>query len=615
MADKQAVLFIHELGEKWPMDTLRGFVNSVWQTDSSVRERWQEGTIWSKPDKFSKTSEIRRLTTTQNSDGLRTDFFEFYWSPMAGRTGIGHWGTWLHQIAVRAPFGISRSLLGVWLIVWMLALPALALLVHQFLPSSLQLFNISWFTLIPLCLVLLLLPQWLLFPVLGNSIWYFSPRPKDIMRRKEIRAAGASLLRNMIDSGEYTRIMVVGHGMGSVIGYDILHDVWPDYNTRAVGSRHMALDWLQQTIKADPFDIDAYQEAQRDYCDELKANGSPWCVTDFVTLGSHLYRVPMLLARSLDAFFGKIAEREYPVAPPVEEGNGSGSRFTYERPLSGSQYVTRPIPHHGAVFAPVRWTNLYMPSRYLLFGDLISGPVAPVFGHGIRDVAVETRKKSGILSHQEYWTIENPKDPDNPGLSVRALRHHLQLAEGRQIVQVRDASSFETLVTDSPPVPNLTARVEAEIRKAVEAGAAKKETSASDKLVMALQKSQSETATMDRPGTDTVKDTEVIDADALEQAITEAISAEPADTEADTEEEPEEPNGGTEYFVYENPARDRVRIHSAACRYCQDVETVEEDTQSDNSARWHKFSDRAEALKIADSLARKDTRTCGVCNP
>lgn len=604
MADKQAVLIIHDIGEKWPMDTLRGFVDSVWQKDASVRERWQAETVWSKPNKFSNPSEVRRLTTTQNRDGLRTDFFDFCWMHLVGRPRIGHVATWLRLTMMRLPFGMPRSVVRFWYLMWLLVLPAGLLALHPLLPLSMRLSDLAWSIALAAGLLLAAAPHLLLFPILSKSIRYFGSAPVDIRRRRDIRDAGADLLRKMIDSGEYTRIVLIGHGMGSVIGYDILRTVWPDYNARAVGSRHMALDWLQQTIKNDPFDIDGYQEAQRDYCDELKANGSPWCVTDFLTIGSPLSRASMLFAPSPDTLAEKIAEREFPVTPPVEEVNGPNSRFTYERPLSGSKYVTRPIPHHGAVFAPVRWTNLYMPSRFFAFGDPDSTPLSAVFGEGVRDVAVETRKRSGFLTHHHYWTIENPKDPDNPGLAVRALRHHLQLAEGRQIVQVRDASSFETLVTDSPPVPNLTARVQAEIRKAVEAGAVKKEPSASEKLVMALQKPATDTETLEKPQ---ANHEEIVDEVALEQAILEAPAEEP-EIEPETDQK-------VAYFVYENPARDRVRIHAATCRYCQDVDTENEEDASENSARWHKAGSREEALKVADSLERKDTRTCGVCNP
>ena len=35
-ADMQAVIVIHGMGEQTPMDTIKGFVNAVWQKDDVV---------------------------------------------------------------------------------------------------------------------------------------------------------------------------------------------------------------------------------------------------------------------------------------------------------------------------------------------------------------------------------------------------------------------------------------------------------------------------------------------------------------------------------------------------------------------------------------------------
>jgi hypothetical protein len=77
---KQAVVLIHGIGEQVPMDTLRGFVEAVWTSDSSLRRPRVPAQAWSKPDAISGDFELRRLTTAQNRDGKRTDLFEFYWA-------------------------------------------------------------------------------------------------------------------------------------------------------------------------------------------------------------------------------------------------------------------------------------------------------------------------------------------------------------------------------------------------------------------------------------------------------------------------------------------------------------------------------------------------------
>jgi hypothetical protein len=76
------------------------------------------------------------------------------------------------------------------------------------------------------------------------------------------------------------------------------------------------------------------------------------------------------------------------------------------------------------VFGPVRWTNLYFPATLALHGDVIGGPLAPVFGPGVEDVVVETRQRGGFLTHTLYWTL----DENEPTAShIVALRSALAL--------------------------------------------------------------------------------------------------------------------------------------------------------------------------------------------
>ncbi len=62
--------------------------------------------------------------------------------------------------------------------------------------------------------------------------------------------------------------------------------------------------------------------------------------------------------------------------------------------------------HHAAPFAAVRWTNIYDTHRFIFQGDIISGPLAPVFGKGIRDINLkDLRGQSRRFSHTLYWWI------------------------------------------------------------------------------------------------------------------------------------------------------------------------------------------------------------------
>ncbi|MEW8268619.1 MAG: hypothetical protein AB2731_20955 [Candidatus Thiodiazotropha sp.] len=65
--------------------------------------------------------------------------------------------------------------------------------------------------------------------VVGDAARYLRPAAQNIQRRQEIRTAGVDLLKNLHDRG-YDRIIIVGHSLGSVIGYDILTYAFQAYN-------------------------------------------------------------------------------------------------------------------------------------------------------------------------------------------------------------------------------------------------------------------------------------------------------------------------------------------------------------------------------------------------
>ena len=117
-------------------------------------------------------------------------------------------------------------------------------------------------------------------------------------------------------------------------------------------------------------------------------------------MGSPLAHAAFLMARKDRDFLDKKTQREFPTCPPELETIGAKRQFSYTDPASGVR-----VPHHAAVFAPTRWTNLYFPCRATLWGDIIGGAAAPAFGPGIRDLAVETRLNDGIFTHTKYWDL------------------------------------------------------------------------------------------------------------------------------------------------------------------------------------------------------------------
>jgi hypothetical protein len=103
------------------------------------------------------------------------------------------------------------------------------------------------------------------------------------------------------------------------------------------------------------------------------------------------------------------------------------------------------VPHHGALFAYTRWSNLHSKPRYILWGDVISGALGGVFGlrgakdkilSGIRDIEVMpargpdgarlANERRPFFSHTKYWQLSRPSRRD---AHVEALRQVLRLGE------------------------------------------------------------------------------------------------------------------------------------------------------------------------------------------
>jgi hypothetical protein len=88
---------------------------------------------------------------------------------------------------------------------------------------------------------------------------------------------------------------------------------------------------------------------------------------------------------------------------------------------------------HATPFAAIRWTNIYDPARLVFFGDLISGPVAPVFGAAVVDVDLKVlRGQSWRFTHTRYWTPLPDDILTNIPEHIAALRDALDLGGRRR---------------------------------------------------------------------------------------------------------------------------------------------------------------------------------------
>ncbi|MGB8817266.1 MAG: hypothetical protein WCC66_05005 [Rhizobiaceae bacterium] len=279
-------------------------------------------------------------------------------------------------------------------------------------------------------------------PVFGDVARYVSAAPGSIGSREKIRLRGLGLLKtlhdakvkdvhgNDTDKPEYDRFIVAAHSLGSIIALDVLRLFWAQQGP----GQKMALD--ANEVKAlqavdsfcgsladkdgrlDPSLVltgtnaaDDFFELQRQAASVLATGSSRWRITDFVTMGSPLAHAEFLIARDKPRFRKMIEERIIPQCPPLlERLKDAGAvkwSFIYT-PGSGGG----PRPHHAALFSCMRWTALYDPRRWQVFGDFVGGQLKPNFGPGVAQVPVRIRRGGGLLprliTHTDYW---------NPGCS------------------------------------------------------------------------------------------------------------------------------------------------------------------------------------------------------
>lgn len=421
-ANRQAVVVIHGIGNQRPMDTLRPFVDAVLNVDPA---RDQDPKYYSNPEHLSGTFELRRLQSRDSRP--RTDYFELYWQHLVPKATWQRIYAWLALLLRRRPADVPPPLRPLWRFSWgivagvvgLLVLTIVVWLFPEALPAPAWL--TKWPT-FPLGLaVLLLLLQGLVLNYVGDAAIYLSPEPRNIQARQAVRDAGVTLIERLHSSLDaehaYDRIVVVGHSLGSVIGYDILTYAWPRFNEahgRPERPTREALRVAEAAAKrlwdaASQSDIHALQQARKDWVRasrclwlEQRRNGFPWRVTDFITLGSPLAHGLLLLARNRAEFDRKKVQRELPTSPPQLEGRRV---FSYQCHYKLENDTPRTVfaLHHAALFAVTLWANLYFPARFGLKGDLVGGAVADALGPGIIDVPVRTATRGGWLVHTSYW--------------------------------------------------------------------------------------------------------------------------------------------------------------------------------------------------------------------
>ena len=281
-------------------------------------------------------------------------------------------------------------------------------------------------------------------PYLGDAARYFRASPGNVLVRREIRKQAVDILDGLHKSGNYDRVVVVAHSLGTVVAYDMLRSYFSSVDSR------LSLFGLEPELsELDAYDPDQAAEPKPDMA-AYRAKGralirkiadqtvrSPdayrrklprWLVTDFVTLGSPLTHAHYLMCDGnneqelVSDFQRRVKQREFPVCPP--ERQGKDGVLLFENPNTGRKEF-----HQAALFGMTRWTNLFFPMNQMFWGDAIGGPLKGIFGRCIEDVPVSTVNPSAprFFTHTSYWKTTCPLGRSAP--QIVALRKAVDLKD------------------------------------------------------------------------------------------------------------------------------------------------------------------------------------------
>ena len=432
---RTAVVFVHGLLERRPMDTLDAFAKAVLTPHDGEREYQPE------PLEVTDSYEARRYV----APSAGTELFEYDWSFLMTSARYAGFVAALARVFLRRPRHVPDQLFGIWRLAWLALLVPVALLVGVIVVGGFLLHTgvAGWIVGVISSVVVLtigfgvlrtaprVLTRSFLTTGFVNVARYFDPAPESYAARRAIRGGLVDLL-STLHQGRYARIVVVGHGIGGCIAYDALTELWAEmYELRA-----------ETSAGFEPDTVGDFQATQFARWQDLRGQGNPWRTTDFVTVGT-----PMALA---DLFVAR---------PPIAGGlSRSDSRHElFDRLIRRGVVVSCPPRTDGSAnvgaqspFAVTRWTNIWFPVRRgSIRGDWFGGVLRPLFGPGIREIAVTgnlpERLRRGAAQTKYFARPDHDAEGD--------VAFHL-----RAILALADDAGLQVSITAPPPDPFTVSR-------------------------------------------------------------------------------------------------------------------------------------------------------------
>lgn len=452
---RQAVVIVHGMGEQRPQETLHRFIGAA------LPPRHDDVGVdyYSEPDRVSGSFESRlyrapREPLTGDPEAhAQTDFYEYHWAHLMQGNRLGDLGPMLRRMLLRPIWLVPAGFRLVWLVFWALA----GYLVWAFAFGPLHhtplgdnpvttVIQVLLGTTIASTALAYLLTKVLPGPLtvsFVDVVRYLDTSPRSYAVRRDIRKGMVDLLLGLHDIGRdstekgksakpwrrYDRIVVVAHSLGAYIAYDAITYLWsqcgdllgaePTVNANSAALAE--LERLASDLPANPTDeqLTRFQRAQQALWLELQHGDHPWLITDFVSVGTPMYCADVLYTKNRGEWNEHVGRRELATCPPQADlGVHKGKTrlwFTYG-------VRDRRVVYHAAPFAAVRWTNLWFPARFGVFGDWFGGPLAPLFGPGVRDVPVTAKgwRWAPAVAHTKYFSYPRDLGADSPTTWLRA---------------------------------------------------------------------------------------------------------------------------------------------------------------------------------------------------
>jgi pimeloyl-ACP methyl ester carboxylesterase len=223
-----------------------------------------------------------------------------------------------------------------------------------------------------------------------DVVRYLDTSPESYAARRAIRGGLVDLLQALHD-GRYSRIVVVAHSLGAYIAYDAVMSLWADTHTlhaappsdphtplpvrlAALGAVEDAADRLTANGGTES-GVDEFQDLQFALWQDLRWQGNPWRITDFITVGTPMALADILVTRpGMFSGFKKsdrtdrrevldqLVRRGALVrCPPRSETLAVESTGPVPASFRWRRSGAREVLGSQSPFAVTRWTNIWFP--------------------------------------------------------------------------------------------------------------------------------------------------------------------------------------------------------------------------------------------------------------